>query len=134
LTSIQTALNTKTAITYYHLPSLYTISVAFPQMRMNEAAMLKRTRHLTLVGGEPAQPLLAPEDVALLTMERIRVREANLAFQGRREEADDIWNELLGLLKVQGSDLDLSYLVRQARHFGLLPVMQRALVDAGLVD
>jgi hypothetical protein len=129
---IHTALAKRSTITYYHLPLLFTIQMMFPQARLNEATMLKRARLLTLVEEEPAQPVLAPEDIALLTLERAREREAELAQQGRKEQADAIWNELLGVLKIQGPDLDLASIEQQASQFGLLPAMQRALEDAGL--
>jgi hypothetical protein len=129
---IQAALTAKTAIPYYHLPSLFTIHIGFPQKHMDEAAMLKCIHRLVLVEGEPAQPVLAPEDLVFLILERVREREAELARQGRKEQADDIWNELLGVLKIQGPDLDLPYIEQQALHFGLLPAMHHALEDAGL--
>lgn len=126
------ALTEKTAITYYHLPSLFTIQVNFPRTRLDELVMLRRVRRLTLVEDEPAQPVLAPEDVALLTLERVRERETELRRQGRQEQADDIWNELLGVLKIQGPDLDLFSMEQQAFRSGLLPAMHSALEDAGL--
>lgn len=132
LADVQDALAAKTAITYYHLPSLFAIRVVFPRTRLDESAMLTRVQRLTLGEGELALPVLAPEDIALLTMERVREREAELARQGRQHQADDIWNELLGVLKVQGPDLDLPFIEQQARRFGLFPMVHRAFEDAGL--
>ena len=132
LADIQAALTARTAITYYHLPSLFTVRVAFPRMQLNEPAMFSRVHHLTLAEGESAQPVLAPEDIAFLTLERVQECEAELRRRGRKELADDIWNELLGVLKVQGPDLDLSFIEQQALQSDMLPAMHHAFEDAGL--
>lgn len=132
LADIQTALVAKTAILYYHLPSLFTVRIIFPQARLDELAMLKHARRMVLVENEATLPVVTPEDIALLTIDRVLRREAELAQQGRKEQADDIWNELLGVLKVQGSDLDIPFIEQQALRFGLLSAMQQAFEDAGL--
>jgi hypothetical protein len=132
LADIQTALVERTSVTYLHLPSLFSIRIAFPQTELTEAAMLRRARRLTLVEGEPALPVLAPEDLSVLTLAEIQQQQAELVRQGRTEQPDDLWNELLGLLKVQGPDLDLQRIETQARRLGLLDEMQRAFEDAGL--
>ena len=129
---IQAALAEKTSFAYYHLPSLFSVQVVFPRVSLDEITMLKRRHRLTLLEGEPALPVLTPEDVSVLALEEICHEEAELRRRGRREEPDDLWNELLGVLKVQGSALNLQCIEQQARRFGLLDLMQRAFVDAGL--
>lgn len=132
LADIQLAKAQRTPLTYYHLPSLFPIRVAFPQKDLDELSMLTRVRHLTLLEEEPDLPLLAPEDVSVLALVEIRQEMVELARRGRKEEPDDLWNELLGVLKVQGPELDLQLIERQARRFGLLSLMQRAFEDVGL--
>ena len=42
------------------------------------------------------------------------------------------WLDALGVLKVQRSRLDLSYLEKWAAEFGVTDLLARALVDAGV--
>jgi hypothetical protein len=42
------------------------------------------------------------------------------------------WNDVLGVLKVQGTALDRAYLQEWARELGLTDLLHRALEDAGL--
>lgn len=46
--------------------------------------------------------------------------------------SDRQWRDLLGVLKVQGSALDRSYLAHWAGELGVADLLQRALDDAGL--
>jgi hypothetical protein len=131
---IQAALAEKTSMVYYHLPSLFRLRVGAPQAHLNEPAMLTRRRYLTVIEGEPALPVLAPEDISILALTAIQQEQARLRQRGRTEEPDDLWNELLGLLKVQGPELDLQSIEQQACALGLLDEMQRAFEDAGLHD
>jgi hypothetical protein len=46
--------------------------------------------------------------------------------------SDRQWNDVLGVLKVQGATLDRAYLEEWARELGLTDLLRRALDDAGL--
>lgn len=46
--------------------------------------------------------------------------------------SDRQWNDVLGVLKVQGGSLDCAYLAEWARELGLTDLLRRALEDAGL--
>lgn len=46
--------------------------------------------------------------------------------------SDRQWNDVLGVLKVQGAALDRAYLAEWARELALADLLHRALVDAGL--
>jgi len=56
------------------------------------------------------------------------------AFKRSNERADDLWYDLLGIVKVQGTDLDLPFLMQQAALLGVTELFTRTLVDAGLRD
>ena len=47
--------------------------------------------------------------------------------------SDRQWNDVLGVLKVQGATLDRAYLAEWARELGLTDLLRRALEDAGLL-
>lgn len=129
---IQTALATQSSFVFYHLPSLFTLRIAFPRAYLDEVAMLTRIRRLVLLEDMPAAPILTPEDVSVLALKEIQQAEAELAQKGRREEPDDLWNELLGVLKVQAPELDQLWIEQQACHLGLSAWVRRAFEDAGL--
>jgi len=46
--------------------------------------------------------------------------------------SDRQWNDVLGVLKVQGTALDRAYLDEWARELGLTDLLRRAIEDAGL--
>jgi len=50
------------------------------------------------------------------------------------EVSDRQWNDILGVLKVQGTHLDMAYLQRWAANLKVTDLLERALVDAGLKD
>jgi hypothetical protein len=47
---------------------------------------------------------------------------------------DAEWNDILGMLKVQGPDLDLALLAEWADKLDVRETWQRALADAGLEE
>ncbi|MFL5655678.1 MAG: hypothetical protein ACJ8CB_16055, partial [Ktedonobacteraceae bacterium] len=50
------------------------------------------------------------------------------------EVSDRQWNDILGVLKIQGTNLDMVYLQRWAAVLKVTDLLERALVDAGLVE
>jgi hypothetical protein len=50
------------------------------------------------------------------------------------EVSDRQWNDILGVLKVQGTSLDMVYLQRWAANLNVTDLLERALVDAGLKE
>ena len=54
------------------------------------------------------------------------------AFKSSNQRADDLWYDLLGIVKVQGSDLNIPLLERHAAILGMTELLIRALADAGL--
>jgi hypothetical protein len=52
----------------------------------------------------------------------------------REEVSDQQWNDILGVLKVQGTNLDMAYLQHWAANLNVTDLLERAFVDAGLKD
>lgn len=50
------------------------------------------------------------------------------------EVSDRQWNDILGVLKIQDTNLDMAYLQRWASSLGVADLLERALVDAGLKE
>jgi hypothetical protein len=122
---VPTALERKTSFTLIHLQSLLKIGVSLPKSRAFDRQMLHRVCPLVLLEGNRPIPILSPEDVVVLQLEQ---------FKKSGEQADDIWYDLLGLLKVQGSGLDVAALEKYARVLDVTALLELALVDAGLKE
>jgi len=54
-------------------------------------------------------------------------------YRGGGGVSDRQWNDVLGVLKVQGATLDRAYLAEWARELGLTDLLRRAREDAGLL-
>jgi hypothetical protein len=121
----QAALQQGTSFTLIHLVSLLKVVVSPLKARAVDKEMLGRARSLVLTEGSCPVKVLSPEDVAVLLLEQ---------FKSSGERADDVWYDLLGLLKVQGYTLHLAVLERLASLLDVAPLLARSLVDAGLKE
>jgi hypothetical protein len=50
------------------------------------------------------------------------------------EVSDRQWNDILGVLKIQGKTIDIEYLRHWAIHLRVTDLLDRALEDAGLTE
>jgi hypothetical protein len=122
---LEAAIRQKTCFTLVHLESLLKVTVTLPGMLATGRQVFHQAREIALVEGDPSVSVLSPEQLILLLLE---------AFKRSNERADDLWYDLLGIMKVQGTDLDLPFLIQQAAFLGVAELFTRALVDAGLRD
>jgi hypothetical protein len=123
--AVQTALEQGSSFTLIHLESLFKVVVSLPKPRAFDWEMIGRARPLVVAEGSCSIPVLSPEDVAMLQLEQ---------FKSSGGRADDVWYDLLGLLKVQGSTINLVALERLAILLNVTTLLARALVDAGLKE
>ncbi|MBA2392179.1 MAG: hypothetical protein H0V70_05480 [Ktedonobacteraceae bacterium] len=121
----QTALQQGTSFTLIHLMSLLKVVVSPLKARAVDKEMLGRARPLVLIEGSRPVKVLSPEDIAVLLL---------VQFKSSYERADDVWYDLLGLLKVQGPTIHLATLERLATLLDVVPLLERSLVDAGLKE
>ena len=59
-------------------------------------------------------------------------RDERSRTDGMLDDAE--WNDILGMLKVQGPDLDMTLLEEWARSLDIVDTWRRALLDAGHED
>lgn len=71
-----------------------------------------------------------PTSVGVCTAEDIIVQKLDWFEKGSRI-SERQWNDVIGVLKVRGPDLDLEYLRRWARELGLAELLAAALEEAG---
>ena len=90
---------------------------AFPQ------SQLARRVGVTIGKDGPLLYFASPEDTILAKLEWYRLGG---------ETSDRQWNDILGVLKVQGDLLDFSYLDHWAPEIGVADLLALARVDAGV--
>jgi hypothetical protein len=108
-----------------HIESLIMVKVLLSQMFDFERQMYQRVQHHKL--SEDCQPVCvaSPEDIILTQLRQYRIEG---------ESADDQWNEILGVLKVQGTGLDFVYLEQWAQKLEIVDLLRKGYVDAGLQE
>ena len=113
----------RSAFSLLHLSSLVKVDVMLPRGTPFDSLVSQRVQQLSLI--EEYQPLwiASPEDVVLLGLEWYRECGAT---------ADDQWNDLLGVVKVQAPTLDLTYLRHVAPTLNVSGLLEQALIDAGV--
>lgn len=107
-----------------HLGSMIKVDVFVLKPNPYDQAAFARARLERLDEGSAREHYLtSPEDVILNKLDWYR--------QGG-SISERQWNDVLGVLKVQGSSLELHYLHHWAATLGLTELLSRALADAGM--
>lgn len=121
---IQEAIINRASFNVIHLASGMKVDVFIPRSRPLDREMLRRARPGILSQTDPRSFYLAsPEDTILAKLEWYAL--------GNRV-SDRQWSDVLGVLKVQATALDLTYLRHWAAQLGIADLLEQALVDAGL--
>jgi len=120
---IDVAIQQRTCFMLVHLQSLLKVMVTLPGESTLGRQLFHQKRNLALVEGASSLAVLSPEQMILSLLE---------AFKASNEQADDLWYDLLGIAKVQSTDLDISLLEQQASTLGVAELLARTLIDAGL--
>jgi hypothetical protein len=123
--TIREAIGTRTAFDMIHIASLVKVRVSLMQNNDYQEAIRQRLQKHVLFENGFTVCVASPEDVILTQL---------LEYRANREIADDQWNEILGVLKVQGSTLDFAYLNRWASESRLSDLLKRGYTDAGLQE
>jgi hypothetical protein len=86
---------------------------------------LLRSRRINLLPGEDDMevPVASPEDMVLQKLQW---------YQMGNRVSDRQWNDILGVLKVQGKRLDFGYLKEWAPRIGVEDLLRQACEDAGI--
>jgi hypothetical protein len=124
LDSVREAIQQRTSFNVIHLETMLKADLFVLKRGAWPKEEMSRRREIPIEGGEPAVLFFATaEDIILHKIEWYRAGGG---------VSDRQWNDLLGVLKVQGDALDLAYLRRWADELGLNDLLDRALEDAGL--
>ena len=121
--TLRDAIAQRNAFSLLHLSSLVKVDVMLPRGTPFDSLVLQRARQLSLIEGYQPIWIASPEDVVLMRLEWYRDCGAT---------ADDQWNDILGVLKVQAPTLDLTYLRHVAQTLNDSGLLEQALIDAGI--
>jgi hypothetical protein len=108
-----------------HIESLIKINVLLSQDLDFEKQTYNRSKQHRLLENNSSVYVASPEDIVLTQLRKYRVEG---------ESADDQWNEILGVLKVQGISLDFTYLEQWAEKLTIADLLRKGYVDAGLQE
>lgn len=123
------AVRARTSFPLIHLDSLMKVDVVLPKPEAFDTCMRQLIRCSTLDEHSPPIPLASATEMLLFKVQRYQ-RDEQARTDGMQDDTE--WNDILGMLKVQGPDLDLPLLEEWAGTLGMTDTWQRALVDAGL--
>ncbi len=119
------AIRLRDSFNLIHLETMMKVDVFVLKQRAFDRAAFARVAHQTLGEGasERTFPLTTAEDVVLHKLEWFRLGGG---------ESHRQWEDILGVLKLQGTALDRVHLDRWARDIGVSDLLDRALSEAGL--
>lgn len=122
--SIRDATILKRSFNVIHLATMVKLDVFISKKTPFADSQLQRRRSL-IMGGEPKvqASFASPEDTILAKLDWYRLGG---------EVSDRQWNDILGVLKVQGEALDFAYLDHWATDIGVTDLLARARDDAGV--
>lgn len=125
------AVRMRTSFPLIHLDSLMKVDVVFPKRDAFAASMGQLIGGYTLDERSPPIRLASAAEMLLFKVQRYQ-RDERARTDGMHNDAE--WNDILGMLKVQGPALDLPLLAEWVGKLDMMETWHRALVDAGLRD
>lgn len=120
---VQEAIRHRSSFNAIYLQTMYKVDVFLPRAGPWACQELARRRTETVGSGGDAVSLYfcSPEDIVLHKLDWYRLGGG---------VSDRQWNDVLGVLKIQGADLEADYLRHWASELGLADLLDRAARDA----
>jgi hypothetical protein len=100
------------------------VDIFLPKSRPFDQEEYRRVQQETLFSGTRPFNCASVEDTLLHKLEWYRMGN---------ERSDRQWNDILGILKVKGTTLDMQYLHTWANQLHVADLLDRAFIDAGLM-
>ena len=122
---IRDAIRHRSSFAVIHLDTMLKVDIFIPKSRLFDQEELRRVQQEVLAEGTRPFNVASPEGTILNKLEWYRMGG---------EVSDRQWNDILGVLKVQGTHLDMAYLQRWSASLNVTDLLERALVDAGLKE
>jgi hypothetical protein len=120
-----------TPLSLIHLDTLMKVDVVLSKRDAFDLSMCQLVSPLTLDERYPPFRVASASEMILFKLQRY-ARDERSRTDGMLDDAE--WNDILGMLKVQGPDLDMTLLEEWARSLDIVDTWRRALLDAGHED
>ncbi len=121
--TVKDAIRHSSSFNAVHLATMLKVDVFILKALPFEQEEFRRMRQETLVEGVRPFYVASPEDTILHKL---------TWYKMGGEVSDRQWNDILGVLKVQGTNLEMDYLQQWAKVLEVSNLLMRALEDAGL--
>jgi len=121
--AVREAIRRHSSFNTIHLDTILKFTVFIPKTRPFDQEELRRIRQEVLAEGTRPFYMASPENTILNKLEWYRMGG---------EVSTSQWNDILGVLKVQGTALDMAYMQRWAKALQVTDLLERALVEAGI--
>jgi hypothetical protein len=123
--SIKEAIKHRSEFSLLHYKTMFKVDIFIPKNRPFDLAVRSRVEEGTLTDSQIDHPFIveSPEDVVLTKLEWYKMGG---------EVSDRQWKDVLGILKLRGTALELQYLRHWAIVLKISDLLERALEDAGL--
>ena len=122
---IRDAIKRRSSFNVIHLDTMLKVDVFIPKSRSFDQEELRRAQQEVLLEGTRPFNIASPEGTILNKLEWYRMGG---------EVSDRQWKDILGVLKIQGTNLDMDYLKKWSANLKVTDLLERALVDAGLKE
>lgn len=122
---IEEAISRSASFNLIHLESMTKIDVFILKSRPYDQHAFQRRQKIRIskAAGTPEVNIYSPEDTILNKLEW---------YQEGGEISERQWNDILGVLKVQSTSLDFTYLRQWAKEIKVSDSLEKAFQDAGL--
>jgi hypothetical protein len=121
--AVRDAIRRRSSFNAIHLDTMLKVDVFIAKTRAFDQEELRRVRQEVLAEGTRPFYMASPEGTILNKLEWYRMGG---------EVSDRQWNDILGVLKVKGTALDMVYMQRWAKALQVTDLLERALVEAGM--
>jgi hypothetical protein len=119
------AIKRESSFNLIHLETLFKVDIfVVKHDPFDQLAFSRRIRKSLSEADSQELFFATPEDIILRKL---------LWYKEGEQVSDRQWKDVLGVLKVQGEELDMTYLSRWAEHLGVVELLKRAVEEAGMV-
>lgn len=126
LDSIQRALEKQSSFNLVHLETMFKIDVfILKDQAFHRQAFSRRTKKSVSEDISKQLYFPTPEDIVLIKLDW---------YKSGGESFEQQWRDVLGVLKVQGTKLNMDYLKQWADELSLLDLLNKALEEAGVKE
>ena len=121
------AIKRKSSFNIIHLKTMFKIDIFLKKSNLynEEAFKRKRKENLDEERGDAEFFISSSEDIILNKLDWFRIGG---------EIAERQWNDILGVIKVQGKLLDKEYLYKWAEELGVKDLLEKAFTEAGEIN